>query len=146
MADDETMTIGQLAERTGCKVPTIRHYEAQGLLPEPPRTIGNRRVYGPSHLDILLFVRRGRDLGFSLAAIGDLLRLGAEPGRACDAATRIAERHLAEVERKIAQLHTLRDALRTVIDRCDNRTVDDCEILKSLHGSVEPGRTIPSGS
>src|ERR1700720_740241 len=72
---DERLTIGDLAKATGTKVVTVRYYEQAGLLPAPPRTSGNYRTYGADHLNRLRFIRRCRDLGFTLDQVRDLLRL-----------------------------------------------------------------------
>lgn len=88
------LTIGKLAAYSGCKVQTIRYYEHIGLLPPPPRSVGNHRVYGPEHVRRLAFIRHGRELGFPLDAIRELLALSDEPDQSCEEVTQIARRHL----------------------------------------------------
>jgi Cu(I)-responsive transcriptional regulator len=126
------LTIGDLAKATRSKVETIRYYERIGLLPAPERTEGNYRSYGKAHLGRLSFVRRARDLGFSLAQIRDLLGLADERDRSCEAVDAIARQHLADVERKIADLSALRDELADVIRRCRHSTVAECRIIETL--------------
>jgi len=130
----DAMAIGRLAELTGVKVTTIRYYESIGLLPAPPRTGGNRRAYGRSDAERLIFIRRSRDFGLSLEAIRELLVLDLDRAQPCQAATRIAQAHLAEIERRIAELDALKAHFRTIIDRCDGERVESCAIMKTLRG------------
>jgi DNA-binding transcriptional MerR regulator len=97
----ERFSIGDLARRTGTKIETIRYYERIGLLPTPARSRGNYRLYAPSHLERLSFIRRGRDLGFSLDEVRALLGLSDDRTQSCAEVDRIARLHLAEVKRKI---------------------------------------------
>ncbi|MGK6321058.1 MerR family transcriptional regulator [Sphingomonas sp. DT-204] len=126
------LSIGDLARATGTKVETIRYYERIGLLPAPARTEGNYRSYGREHLGRLSFVRRARDLGFPLDQVRDLLGLADERDRSCEAVDAIARQHLAEVDRKIADLTALRSELAEVIGRCRRGTIADCRIIESL--------------
>jgi Cu(I)-responsive transcriptional regulator len=126
------LTIGDLAKRTTTKVETIRYYERIGLLPVPARTEGNYRSYAETHLARLSFIRRARDLGFSLDQVRDLLGLADERDRSCEAVDLIARQHLAEVERKIADLVSLRDELTDLISRCHRGTIAECRIIETL--------------
>ena len=128
----DTLTIGLLAQRTGTKVETIRFYEKCGLLPKPSRTAGNYRAYAPAHLNRLSFIRRARDLGFSLDQIRALLDLSDDRDRPCEAVDAIAKEHLAEVDRKIADLRALRRELDSMIDQCHCGTVAECRIIEAL--------------
>lgn len=125
--------IGTLAGLAGVKVTTIRYYEGVGLLPEPPRSEGNRRLYGPDHVESLIFIRRSREFGLSLEAIRDLLSLERDRSGSCAPVTRIAESALAEIDRKIADLTALKVRLRGIVDGCVGSRVDSCAILKALH-------------
>jgi DNA-binding transcriptional MerR regulator len=125
-------SIGELARATGTKVETIRYYERIGLLPAPARTGGNYRSYGRAHLERLSFVRRSRDLGFSLDAVRELLRLSDRRDQPCEEVDRIARGHLADVERKIADLTALRRELRGIIGQCGHGTVAECRIIEAL--------------
>ena len=91
----ETFSIGELARTTGTKVETVRYYERIGLLPQPARTGGNYRAYARPHLERLSFIRRGRDLGFSLEEVRELLRLSDDRERPCAEVDHIARAHLA---------------------------------------------------
>lgn len=125
-------TIGDMGRATGTKIETIRYYERIGILPKPARSTNNYRDYGQAELGRLSFVRRARDLGFSLDQVRALLRLS--DNRSCDCAgiDRIAQEHLQEVDRKIADLSALRRELRAVIESCDGGTVANCRIIEAL--------------
>lgn len=134
------LTIGELARGTGTKVETIRFYEKTGLLPAPARTAGNYRAYGPEHLNRLSFIRRSRDLGFSLDQVRALLDLADERDRSCEAIDAIAKEHLTQVDRKIADLQALRRELDSMINQCSCGTVAECRIIETL----SPPRIIPA--
>lgn len=125
------MSIGVLGRATGVNIETIRYYERIGLLPEPSRTKAGYRQYGEDHLRCLHFIRRGRDLGFSIEAIRELLRLAVQPDYPCRDADRMAVEHLAEVERKIVELERLRKALSEMTN-CHAHTVAECRIIDAL--------------
>lgn len=131
------MKIGELAKATGTKVETIRYYEQTGLLAAPARTQGNYRSYGSEHLVRLSFVRRARDLGFSIEQVRALLDLSDDRARDCATIDRIASEHLREVDRKIADLTALRRELSAVITSCGGGTVAECRIIEAL-GPSEP--------
>lgn len=131
MAGD-TFGIGELARATSTKVETIRWYERVGLLAPPARTGGNYRAYARSHLERLSFVRRARDLGFSLDQVRELLRLSDQQDRSCEEVDLIARGHLAEVERKVADLTALGNELRQIIGQCGHGTVAQCRIIEAL--------------
>lgn len=126
------MKIGELSRATGTNVETIRYYERIGLLPEPARTAGNYRSYGPEHRARLVFVRHSRELGFTIEEIRSLLDLSDDPTRDCAEADRIASTHLAQVEDKIAQLSLLRDELKRIVGRCRGGLAGDCRVIEAL--------------
>jgi Cu(I)-responsive transcriptional regulator len=140
----ETLTIGALAKATGTNIETIRYYERIGLIDAPARTEGNYRAFGPRHLARLSFVRRSRDLGFSLETVRDLLRLADQKQRDCAAVDAIAREHLAEVERKIADLTALGVELRDLIGQCGHGTIAECRIIEAL--SPEPAEPPGNGT
>jgi Cu(I)-responsive transcriptional regulator len=127
-----TFSIGELARATDTKVETIRYYERIGLLSPPARTSGNYRAYAARHLARLSFIRRGRDLGFSLDDIRELLRLSDDRDQPCADVDRIARAHLAEVQRKLADLAALGGELRQLIDQCQHGTIAECRIIEAL--------------
>ena len=126
------MKIGVLAQRTGTRAETIRFYEKSGLMAKPARTSGNYRSYGDEHLERLSFIRRARDLGFSLDDVRELLALADDRKRPCDGIDAIASIHLAEVERKIADLALMRDELARLIGSCRKGMVANCRIVETL--------------
>lgn len=126
------MKIGELSRATGTNIETIRYYERIGLLPEPDRTAANYRSYGNPHRARLTFVRHSRDLGFTIEEIRSLLDLSDDPERDCSEADRIASRHLAQVEEKIAQLTLLRDELTRIVGRCRGGVAADCRVIEAL--------------
>jgi Cu(I)-responsive transcriptional regulator len=126
-------SIGALAKATGTKVVTIRYYERIGLLPSPARSQGNYRIYGESHERQLRFIRRCRDLGFTIEQIRGLLRLSSQEDRACAGVDRITAEHLREIEEKIADLARLAKELRRLSDCCQgDGVIADCRILEVL--------------
>lgn len=129
---DGSFAIGELGKLTGTKVETIRYYERIGLLAAPHRTSGNYRAYGSGHLNRLSFIRRSRDLGFSLDQVRALLNLSDERDRPCHAVDEIAKEHLAEVDRKIADLKALRRELAAMTNDRHVGTVAECRIIEAL--------------
>lgn len=124
--------IGALAEATDTKVETIRYYERIGLLPEPARTSGNYRAYSSEHLDRLSFIRRARDLGFTLDQVRALLGLADNEDKDCCAVDALARDHLSEIDRKIADLKALRRELNDLIGQCRRGKIADCKIISAL--------------
>ena len=139
MAAEKSLSIGALAKATGTKVETIRWYERVGLLPAPARTSGNYRSYGQAHLGRLSFVRRARDLGFTLDQVRELLLLADQRDRSCKEVDAIARAHLEDVERKIADLQALRRELADIIGQCGHGTVAECRIIEALSPSLMHG-------
>lgn len=132
------LTIGDLAAATATKVVTIRYYEKVGLLPAPARTAANYRAYAPVHLERLRFVRRCRELGFTVEQTRALLDLAAEAERPCAGVDTLAANHLADVERRIADLERLARELRHLLRRCrGDGVVADCRILAALSPDEE---------
>ncbi|GAA2817446.1 DNA-binding transcriptional MerR regulator [Aminobacter aminovorans] len=130
------LPIGELARRTGVKVPTIRFYEQIGLIAAPPRTEGNQRRYGKTEIDLLNFIRHARELGFEVDHIRELLAMSQEPQASCHQADSIAQSHLLEVDRRIEKLKRLRGELARMIDECGHGRICDCRIIEVLadHG------------
>jgi DNA-binding transcriptional MerR regulator len=124
--------IGALSRETGVKAPTIRFYEQIGLMPAPPRTASARRLYDETARRRLAFIKHARDLGFPVEAVRSLLDLADQPDRSCADADRLATEHLAEVERKIAQLQALRDELARVTAECSHGRVAECRVIEVL--------------
>lgn len=125
-------SIGQLSQRTGVKVPTIRYYEQIGLLLPPPRTEGQQRRYDKEAIARLSFVRHSRELGFEVEAIRTLLSLQDNPDQSCAAADSIAKARLAEVEKRLASLAALRAELQRMINECACGRVGECRVIETL--------------
>lgn len=126
------MKIGELANATATNVETVRYYEKIGLLPSPARTSANYRAYEIEHLARLSFVRRARDLGFTLESIRELLTLSDNRSQSCEAVDGVARVHLAEIDRKVTDLSALRTELDRIIRSCRHGTVADCKIIETL--------------
>jgi DNA-binding transcriptional MerR regulator len=130
------ISIGELSRQTGVKVPTIRYYEGAGLMPLPPRTEGKQRRYDAAAVARLNFIRHARELGFEVDTIRELLAMNAQPDRSCAEVDQITRRHLAAVDRRIAQLTALRSELQRMIEECGHGRVCECRIIQVLadHG------------
>ena len=126
------LTIGGLSERTGVNIETIRYYERIGLLPAPRRSEGRHRLYDGSLVQRLQFVRRSRELGFSIEEIQALLRLVDQGGLACSEAKNITVSHLAEIRGKIADLKKLERVLAQMAMSCEGNRLPECPILETL--------------
>ena len=126
------LTIGELAKATGTKAETIRYYEKIGLMPAPDRTRGNYRSYGAAELGRLSFVRRARDLGFSLDHVRALLDLADDRSRPCGSVDALAREHVAEIDRKVADLTALRRELSALLSQCQQGTIAECRIIEAL--------------
>lgn len=131
--DDEQdgLSIGRLSELTGCLIETIRYYERIEILRAPPRTASGRRVYETSHVQQLLFIRRARDLDFSLDQIRTLLRLAGQDA-ACDDTRKLAGMHLEELQRRLAGLQRVIGQLQALVDQCPADGGTACPIIDWL--------------
>ena len=117
-AQTAAMAIGELSKLTRVHIETIRYYERIKMLPKPPRTAGGRRTYGATHVRVLAFIKRSRELGFSPADVRTLLRLGGpDKARCCDVRD-IATDHLNDVRAKITDLRKLERLLAKTVARC----------------------------
>ncbi|MBL8908660.1 MAG: Cu(I)-responsive transcriptional regulator [Rhizobiales bacterium] len=128
------MNIGEASARSGVSAKMIRYYEGIGLLPEPDRRESGYRLYDESDIHRLRFVRRARDFGFSVERIRELLRLWNDRKRPSAEVKKIAEAHVAELDRKIGELTALRDSMKDLAKRCHGDQRPDCPILADLEG------------
>lgn len=128
------MNIGQAAAATGVSAKMIRYYESIALIPAGKRTDAGYRIYGENDLHTLRFVKRARQLGFSLEQIRDLLSLWQNKGRASADVKAIAQGHVAQLNQRIAELTEMRDTLQTLASCCHGDDRPDCPILQSLAG------------
>lgn len=125
-------TIGRVAKTAGCKVQTVRYYEQIGLLPAPPRSAGNQRLYDQSAVDRLSFIRHARDLGFPLQAIRDLISLADDPSHTCADADSIAQAQLTATRHRIARLQALEGELERMVTQCQGGNIADCRVIEVL--------------
>ena len=126
------MPIGELSRLCGVNIETIRYYEKIKMLPAPLRTEAGHRVYGPKETRILVFIRRGRELGFTLDQIRALLNLSG-PGRAsCAEVREIAKHHIEDISAKINDLAKLKRLLRKTVAQCSGGKAPDCPVLDIL--------------
>ena len=126
-------TIGKLSEKTGCNIETIRYYERIGLLRKPLRSAGGHRLYDEMDIRQLSFVRRSRELGFTLDTVRNLLSHIDGGDYTCAEIKSIAVAHLADVRTKLADLKRLERGLKDMIATCDGGDVIDCPILDALY-------------
>ncbi|HRP24973.1 Cu(I)-responsive transcriptional regulator [Thauera sp.] len=126
------MNIGKAATASGVSAKMIRYYESIGLLPAARRTDSGYRFYSDEDVHMLRFIRRARDLGFTVADIGELLALWRDQGRASAEVKRIALEHVAALERKIAELQGMAGTLRMLAEHCHGDARPDCPILEDL--------------
>jgi len=146
MNSNERFSIGELSKATGVKVVTIRYYEHVNLMPAPPRTRANYRVYSREHLHRLQFVRRCRDLGFTHDQLRDLLHLSVQSRMRCSGIDRITENHLNDIEARIADLRRLAAQLRRIKNGCPGKgRIADCRILAALNPSERKMPVRPLG-
>jgi DNA-binding transcriptional MerR regulator len=128
----DELTIGQLGQATDTKIETIRYYEKIGLLPAPRRTTGNYRSYATEHLRRLGFIRRARELGFSIEDVRELLKLAAHGEQPCEEVDKLVARHLETTEKKIEALTRLRRELRGTLALCKGGRVAECRVIQAL--------------
>ena len=131
------MNIGQAAAASGVSAKMIRYYESIGLVRQTARTGSGYRIYGENDLHTLRFIKRARNLGFSLEQIGGLLSLWQDTGRASADVKSIAMSHVAELEQRIVELTEMRDTLASLAQSCHGDDRPDCPILQTLGSAQE---------
>jgi len=136
------LSIVDLSRYTGVNIETIRYYERIGLLPAPPRTQGQHRLYDEAHRQRLAFIRRSRDLGFSINDTRDLLGLARGHNLTCAEVKALTEQHVADIRAKIRDLRKLDRVLSQLAAKCKGSSVPDCPILDALAGN--PGVSLSS--
>ena len=128
----EGMNIGEASGKAGVTPKMVRHYESLGLLPKVQRTESGYRVYGESDVHTLSFIKRSRDLGFSIPEIGELVKLWQDRRRPSASVKKVASAHLAELDRKIREMESMRKTLGHLIHCCHGDDRPDCPILEDL--------------
>ena len=126
-------TIGQLAKRAGVGVETVRFYERKGLIQQPRKRTSGYRVYPDDIVQRIQFIRHAKDLGFTLAEIGELLSLRPDPRTNCAAVKDRAQAKMAAIDEKLASLKRMQRSLAKLVDACDRRSqTAECPILEAL--------------
>jgi len=127
------LRIGELAQRAEVNLQTIRYYEREGLLPEPPRLRSGYRVYSDETVRRLRFIKRAQEIGFSLADIRELLSLRVDTGGESAAVRALAEARITDIERKMRTLRTMKTVLRRLTERCSGcGPASECPIFEGL--------------
>lgn len=128
------MRSSEVAAQAGVNVQTLRYYERRGLVDGPPRTASGYRAYPAEVVDIVRFVKRAQELGFTLDKVQDLLHLADGGPQDCDAACALAKARMNELEHRIDDLQRMRDSLAELVATCDRPHVDRrCPLLHTLH-------------
>ena len=140
------MNIGDAAAASGVSAKMIRYYEEVGLIASPERTGAGYRVYSPDDIHMLRFVRRARDLGFSVEQMTSLLALWSDRSRASGDDKRIALAHVSELERKMRELRAMSNALRHLAKTCHGDTQASCPIIEELSSGHEAAPPKPKRS
>lgn len=135
------MNIGTVAEKSGVPPKTIRYYESIGLMPSADRRPNGYRSYDEVDMHTLNFIKRARGLGFSVDEVRDLLDLWRDRGRSSASVKALASEHLKALDRKIAELRSLRETLADLVDRCRGDHRPDCPILDDLADGEEVWNT-----
>ena len=134
---EQAIPIGELSRRTGCNIETIRYYERIGLMPQPPRR-GRYRSYEAEHVRRLRFVRRARELGFTLDEVRALFGLAAGGQASCNDARALAAAHLQDVKARIADLKRMERVLADAVRACDAGDNTGCPLIDSLYAGAGP--------
>jgi MerR family mercuric resistance operon transcriptional regulator len=137
MSSSAAFPIGVLSRKTGVNIETIRYYERAGLLPKPVRTSGGYRAYRPRDAQRLSFIRRTRDLGFSLDEVRRLLGLADQKSRSCRSVHAVAVKHLADIREKIDDLRRMEKVLSELAAKCGQGSMPACPLLEALNRSDE---------
>ena len=131
-----SVTIGEAAQHSGVSAKMVRHYEALGLLGKVARTESGYRLYSPADVHTLRFIKRCRDLGFSMAEIAELVGLWQNRRRASSSVKRIAQKHVDELAQRIEAMQSMQRTLATLVGCCHGDDRPDCPILDDLAGTA----------
>jgi MerR family mercuric resistance operon transcriptional regulator len=129
---NDRLTIGKVAEQTGCHIETIRYYEKEDLLPPPGRSEGGHRLYTSDLIERLVFIRRSRELGFSMQEIRELLSVVDGRQVSCERVKNLADTHLKDIRSKISDLRRMETTLRELSNQCSGDDVPECPIIEAL--------------
>jgi Hg(II)-responsive transcriptional regulator len=138
----DCMRTSELAGQAGVNTETLRYYERRGLLTQPPRTSGGYRDYPTTAVDLLRFIKRAQELGFTLDEVEELLHLNHGGPDSCDAARELAESRRTDLEARIEDLQRMRDSLTELVDTCDLPRADrSCPLLEAIENLPPSRRT-----
>lgn len=143
-AQDAPVAIGEAARRSGVSAKMLRHYESLGLLGQVHRTDSGYRQYSAADVHTLRFIKRSRDLGFSMAEIGELVNLWQNRRRASASVKRIAQKHLDDLGARIEAMQAMQRSLNQLLHHCHGDDRPDCPILDDLAGTAPAGCTSAS--
>ena len=136
----ELITRGALSERAACNIETIRYYENIRLMPQPKRSKGGHRLYDNDDLKRLTFIRRGRELGFTLDEIRGLLNLVDDDDYTCHEVKELTLEHVKEVKAKIADLRKMERVLKDMAAQCDDGQVPECAVIDALFDHTQSSK------
>jgi Hg(II)-responsive transcriptional regulator len=137
----ETLKTGEVAAQAGVNIQTLRYYERRGLLKEPERRPSGYREYAPDAVQLIRFIKRAQDLGFTLTEIEDLLRLRTDQESACSEVRSAAEAKIEDIEQKIRHLRAMKRALGQLVASCATEgSLRHCPILEALDDGKERRR------
>lgn len=137
----ETLRTGEVAARAGVNIQTIRYYERRGILKEPERRTSGYREYPPDSVQLIRFIKRAQDLGFTLTEIEDLLRLRSDQDSACSEVRAAAEAKIRDIEQKVRHLRAMKRALGVLVASCvAEGSPRHCPILEALADGKERRR------
>jgi Hg(II)-responsive transcriptional regulator len=134
------MRIGTAAEQAGVNIQTLRYYERRGLLPRPPRRESGYREFPDEAVGVVRFIKRAQDLGFTLDEVEELLKLRNEKRRDRVRIRAVAERRVRQIDRKIAELQAMKNALGHLLHCCREGSTLECPIIEALDGARESSR------
>ena len=132
----DRLTIGKVSEITLCKIETIRYYEKEKLLPAPSRSAGGHRIYSTQSVDRIVFIRRCRELGFSMLEVRELLSLVDQDHVSCEKVQALTERHLSDIHSKINDLRRMQRTLKELSEQCSGLDVPECPIIDALQSKA----------
>lgn len=133
------LTVGKLAKQVGINLETVRYYESIDLMPKPSRKESGYRVYSENDLKRLFFIKRGKELGFTLKEIKELMEIKVETKSTCGDVKHIAEHKIIDVEEKIKDLQKIKRVLKKLVAQCicEEVSTDECPILETIE-DVQP--------
>jgi MerR family transcriptional regulator, mercuric resistance operon regulatory protein len=138
------MRTGQLARQAGVNPQTLRYYERRGLLPQPGRQDSGYRVYASDSVEIVRFIKRAQELGFSLDEVESLLELARGGPESCEVAQDLAREKMRQLDSKIAGLRAMRGSLQRLVESCElPREERECPLIGALASDPAPGRKVP---